>query len=142
MRKKEHVPDYVKKSASYQARAAAGKPKKINIWLGVFYIAMVCEILTRPILPVGKYLVGDILHILLQLAFFVSGWYVIWQIFRRNDKVYENETIKNLIYYKEHSRKWKKFLVSFTLLLVYTLTMVMMIVTYIIGFYGFYIMGK
>ncbi|MBR3942259.1 MAG: hypothetical protein IKJ55_02790 [Clostridia bacterium] len=31
MRKKEHVPDYVKKSASYQARAAAGKPKKINI---------------------------------------------------------------------------------------------------------------
>lgn len=131
--KKNNVPDYVKKSPNYKPESGV---KIINVWIGVFYAAMLTSVVATTFFPYGQTnLLGDLIHLTAQFTITISGVYILWQIFKRDDMIYENETIKNLIYYKEHSRKQKSFPVSATLLIVFLMTMIAILATYLIIFY-------
>ena len=135
--KKNNVPDYVKKSKNYKSKSGV---KKINVWIGVFYIAILTSVIVTANFPYGKSnLLWDIIHYVTQLVIAYSGIYVLWKIHVRDEMIYENETITNLIYYKEHMKKQKSFPVSATLLIVYTMTMLAMLFIYSVIFYKIHI---
>lgn len=97
--------------------------KKINKWITLFFITMVLHIIITYFAPVGNYLVADIARIIVNIVNATAFIYIIIKIYQRDDMIWENETIRNLIYYKEHGKQ-KNFPVSATILLIYSLSMI------------------
>ena len=80
--KKNNVPDYVKKSQNYKNKSGV---KNINVWIGVFYIAIFTSVIATANFPYGKSnLLGDIIHYVTQLVIAYSGIYVLWKIHVRD----------------------------------------------------------
>ena len=114
--------------------------KTINKWIGLFFVTMIINFIVTYLFAIGVNFYADIIRIIANLLNGVSGIYVLYKVFKRDEMVYENETLRTLIYYKEHSRKRKDFPVSMTLLLVYSFLVVANVLYMCMIFYYKYIM--
>ena len=114
--------------------------KTINKWIGLFFVTMVINFIVTYFFAIGTNFYADIIRIISNILNGVAGIYVLLKVYKRDKMVYENETLRNLIYYKEHSKKRKDFPVTVTLLLVYSLLMVANVLYMCMIFYYKYIM--
>ncbi len=115
--------------------------KKINKWIALFVATMFLHIIITFFAPVGEFLVADILRIIVNIVNATAFIYVFIKIFQRDEMIWENETIKTLIYYKEQGKQ-KNFPVSATILLIYSLSMLANIIYMcMVTYYSFFMKG-
>lgn len=119
-----------------------GKMKKINIWIAVFFVSMIVNVIDTTLFPIGTNMAGDIIRILANVVNAAAGIYIVLKVYQRDEIINENETLKTLIYYKEHSKRQKNFPVSATILLVYSILMVANIgYMCLVFYYSFFMRG-
>lgn len=114
---------------------------KITKWVTAFAVTMVLYMIITFFFALGSNMVADLLRILITVANGFSGLYILYKVSQRDPMIYENETLKMLIYYKEHSKKQKNFPLSPTLMLVYSITVIANVGYMGIAFYYAYIMN-
>lgn len=116
--------------------------KKINIWITIFFVSMFVNMMDTYFFAIGTNFYGDIIRIAANVVNAVAGIYIVLKVYQRDEMINENETLRNLIYYKEHSKKQKTFPVSATILLVYSLTMIANIgYMCLVFYYSFFMKG-
>ena len=82
-----------------------GKMKKINIWIAIFFASMVVNVIDTTLFAIGTNMAGDIIRILANVVNAAAGIYIVLKVYQRDEMINENETLKTLIYYKEHSKR-------------------------------------
>ncbi len=116
--------------------------KKINVWIAVFFISMIVNIAVTYFFRIGTNFYADIIRILANIVNASAGIYIVLKIYQRDEMILENETIKTLIEYKEHSKRQKNFPLSATILLIYSLTMLTNIgYMCMVFYYSFFMKG-
>lgn len=114
---------------------------KINRWVTLFFVTMVMYMIITFFFALGSNMVADVLRTIIVLVNGISGLYILYKVSQRDPIIYENETIKMLIYYKEHSKKQKDFPLTPSLMLVYAITVIANVGYLGIAFYYAYFMN-
>ena len=113
---------------------------KINRFVTLFAVTMILYMIITYFFALGSNMIADILRAVVLLANGVAGLYVLYKVSQRDPMIYGNETLKMLIYYKEHSKKQKNFPLTPTLMLIYAITVIANIGYLGIAFYYTYFM--
>lgn len=113
---------------------------KINKWITAFFVTMIMYMVITFFYGLGSNMIADILRAVVLLLNGISGLYILYKVSQRDPVIYENETLKMLIYYKEHSKKQKNFPLTPTLMLVYSITVIANTGYLGIAFYYTYLM--
>lgn len=113
---------------------------KITKWVTAFMVTMILYMIITYFFALGSNMVADILRALVMLLNGISGLYILYKVSQRDPMIYENETLKMLVYYKEHSKKQKNFPLTPTLMLIYSITVIANMGYFGIAFYYTYFM--
>lgn len=112
--------------------------KKINGLITLLVAGIILNALLSSLIPLGVSAFVDMVKILAQVLILVDGLYILYRIHKRDEMVFENETIKMLLYYKENSRKFSDFPLFALIAVVFgalTLAMIIFQICTLIYFY-------